>query len=253
MKNLKIIIIILILIAGFVARTYKIDNPLADWHSWRQADTSAVTRNFFKYGINVLYPKYDDFSDVSSKGLFNDEGFRFVEFPIFNLVHYVFAAAFPSHTLEYWGRMVSILTSLISAVILFFIIRRHAGFGAGFLGLFFFLFLPYNIYYSRVVLPDPLMVTLFLASLNFFDLWIKRPKLIFYILSIFFGSLAMLVKPIAVFFFFPIIYQLWKKHGWKFIFQPSFYILCAFLFIPYAAWRVWEQNFPQVSLLISGC
>ncbi|MBP9759174.1 hypothetical protein KBD45_05760, partial [Candidatus Dojkabacteria bacterium] len=54
----------LLLIVGFIVRLYKIDNPVADWHSWRQADTSAVSRNFINDGINTLYPTYDDISSI---------------------------------------------------------------------------------------------------------------------------------------------------------------------------------------------
>ena len=42
------LIILLILVLAFVVRLHKINNPLADWHSFRQADTSSVTRNYVK-------------------------------------------------------------------------------------------------------------------------------------------------------------------------------------------------------------
>ena len=44
----------ILLIFGFIVRLYRIDNPVADWHSWRQADTSAVSRNYVKDGINIF-------------------------------------------------------------------------------------------------------------------------------------------------------------------------------------------------------
>ena len=43
-------------INGVAVRLYKITSPIGDWHSWRQADTSAVTRNFVKYGSDLLHP-----------------------------------------------------------------------------------------------------------------------------------------------------------------------------------------------------
>ena len=75
----------LILIFGFLVRLYKIDSPIADWHSWRQADTAAVTRNFIKEGFNPFLPKYDDMSGVSEHPITNPARFRFVEFPIYNI------------------------------------------------------------------------------------------------------------------------------------------------------------------------
>src|SRR5258705_12291496 len=84
--NYEYILLALILIGGFLVRLYKIGNPIADWHSWRQADTSAVSRNFVKSGINMFYPTYDDISSIQS-GIFNPKSLRMVEFPIYNAIH----------------------------------------------------------------------------------------------------------------------------------------------------------------------
>lgn len=225
-KNLPLTILILFLAFGFIVRLYKIDNPIADWHSWRQADTSAVTRNFFKYGINILYPRYDDFTDVSGKGLFNPKGYRYVEFPIFNLLHYsVFMILNSFHvTLEMAGRLTSVLAALASATLLYLIVSRRTNQTTGLLSSFFYLFLPYNIFFTRVVLPDPLMVTLFLAALYFNDL--KK-----HTLTLIFGSLAILVKPIAIFFLLPIyITNFW---------------LGLIMLVPFGLWRLWSYRHPE--------
>ncbi len=220
------LILIIFLILGFLVRLYKIDNPIADWHSWRQADTSAVTRNFVKYGVNVLYPRYDDFTDVSGKGLFNPKGYRYVEFPIFNLVHYlVFMILSPVQvTLEAAGRLTSVLASLVSATLLYLIVSRRTNKTTGLMSSFFYLFLPYNIFFTRVVLPDPLMVTLFLAALYFNDL--KK-----HTLTLVFGSLAILVKPIAIFFLLP-------------IYISNFWLGLVML-VPFGLWRVWSYRHPE--------
>ena len=42
------ILLILILLLALILRWYKIDNPLADWHSWRQADTASVSQEYLK-------------------------------------------------------------------------------------------------------------------------------------------------------------------------------------------------------------
>ena len=53
-KKVEYFLFSLILILGFVVRLYKINNPVADWHSWRQADTASVTRIYVQNGINLL-------------------------------------------------------------------------------------------------------------------------------------------------------------------------------------------------------
>ena len=79
-------ILSIILVLGFILRLYKIDNPIADWHSWRQADTSSVSRNFVKNGINMFYPEFDDISSIQT-GIDNPTGIRMVEFPVYNAIH----------------------------------------------------------------------------------------------------------------------------------------------------------------------
>jgi hypothetical protein len=239
------IILCLILLTGFLVRLYKIKNPVADWHSWRQADTSAVTRNYVKYGINLFYPRYDDFTDVSGKGLFNPHGYRFVEFPIFNLIHFSFYKIAPFLTLEIWGRLTAVFSSLVSALILYFLVRRHTSQTAALLSAAFYLFLPYNIYFTRVILPDPLMVTFYLASLNLFDLWITSHRRNFLYLSLLFGAMAMLTKPVAVFFLLPMLWQIVKKYGFKVFKTWQFYVGVILITFPFGLWRLWSMRHPE--------
>src|SRR3990167_2510237 len=100
----------LIVILGFLVRLYKIDNPIADWHSWRQADTAAVARNFDKFGFTPFLPSYDDLSSVQS-GKENPRGYRLVEFPLYQTVGYFSFKLFSSFSLEIWLRLVNIFSS----------------------------------------------------------------------------------------------------------------------------------------------
>src|SRR5258708_28401070 len=84
MKKIETVLLVLIVLSGFIVRLYRFNNPIADWHSWRQSDTSAVSRNFVKNGIDFLHPTFDDLSNVPS-GLDNPKGYRFVEFPLYNI------------------------------------------------------------------------------------------------------------------------------------------------------------------------
>ena len=66
MKKLDFILLGVLLIIAFAVRLYKIDAPLADFHSWRQADTAAVGRNLERAGFNLFMPTYDDLSNLQS-------------------------------------------------------------------------------------------------------------------------------------------------------------------------------------------
>lgn len=227
------IAIIIILLSGFVVRLYKITNPIGDWHSWRQADTSAVTRNFVKYGIDLLHPRFDDLSDTSGLGLFNPNGYRMVEFPIFNLVHYslFIISPFKHISFETMGRLTSVFSALVSALLIFFIVKRRQSVSAGLWSMGLYLLLPFNIYFTRVILPDPMMVTLYLASINFFEMNNLG-------LGIVFGALAIMVKPVAIFFLLPIIFIYWRQ--WKKLFFIFFGMS-----LPFLLWRMWSYSFPE--------
>ena len=84
----------IIILIGLFLRLYKIDSPIADWHSWRQADTAAVTRNFVKMGFTPFTPRFDDMSGIAEKPIANPGRFRFVEFPIYNIAVYPFYLLF---------------------------------------------------------------------------------------------------------------------------------------------------------------
>src|SRR5258706_12876959 len=122
----QLVLLVIIFLLGFAVRLYKFNNPIADWHSWRQADTSAVSRNFIQGGFNLLYPKFDDLSNVPSGIYDNPQGLRFVEFPIYNVFQAGGYKLFHFFSLEEWGRLVTIFSSLLSAVFIFLLTRQYA-------------------------------------------------------------------------------------------------------------------------------
>lgn len=249
-KILKIenLILLVLLVLGFTVRLYRFNGPIADWHSWRQADTSSVSRNFVNKGFNLLHPTYQDLSNVPS-GLENPNGYRFVEFPIYNVFQAGLFKLSNVLTLEEWGRLVTIFASLFSSLFLFALIKKRFGRIPGLLTAFFFLFLPFNIYYSRTILPDPSMVTAILGSTYFFDKWLEkeRPSVFsfHFLLALLLAAVSLLLKPYALFFTLPMVYIAYEKFGlfglvkkW----QLWFFLIVSV--IPLILWRAWMTQFP---------
>lgn len=48
-----------ILLLAFAARSYHLDFPVSGFQAWRQADTAAMARNYYKQGFHFLYPQVD--------------------------------------------------------------------------------------------------------------------------------------------------------------------------------------------------
>jgi hypothetical protein len=200
-KIVSVALPLIILLFGFLIRLYRFDNPIADWHSWRQADTAAVSRIFVERGFDVLHPRYFDISNIQT-GKNNPEGYRYVEFPIYNLFQGILFKTIGVFTIEEWGRLVSIFSSLFAGFFLFRLLKKHYDFKIGTLSLFFYMFVPFSIYYSRTILPDTMMVAATLGGIYFFDVYLdgkKKDKWLFLMLSTVFTAASFLLKPYALF------------------------------------------------------
>src|SRR3989338_211719 len=232
--------LLLIVFFGLLARLYKIDSPIADWHSWRQADTAAVTRNFVKEGFNPFIPKYDDMSGVSEKPLVNPNTFRFVEFPIYNIATYPFYLLFGVE--DRFSRLVSVLFSLGSIVFLYLISKRYFGTFVSLLTALIYALLPFNVFFSRTILPEPTFLFFALGMMYFVDLWIGSGKGVWGVWGFIFTALAFLMKPWAIFFIPPILYSLFSKYGFKI---PHKFFLLILAIAPFIFWRLWILQQPQ--------
>ena len=209
------LLITFLLIFGVSVRLYKYNTPLADWHSWRQSDTASVTREFVKHHYNILHPHYQDLSNIPS-GLDNITGYRMVEFPILNYFTAQLLLTFPQFDLVITSRLISIAFSLLSIVMIYCIVvqlsRKKA---LAFASALVYALLPYAVYYSRVILPEPAMIAFQLVSLASFIKWVTLiekkgsvPKRFFFgVMSVATFSLALLFKPTAIFLLpvFPVV------------------------------------------------
>lgn len=243
MNKKELTIIGLILLTALVVRLYKINRPLADWHSWRQADTAAVARNFIKEGYNPFIPKYDDMSSQTN-GLDNPNRFRFVEFPIYNsLIAAVWKVTGINTTT---ARLTTVAITLGSTFLLYILVRSLSGWQTATLSAFLFATLPYNVFYSSAILPGPLMVFSILGMYVSFLKWLQNNKSWFYfILSISFANLAILTWPIAIFFLLPLVYASFEKFKISALKKPLLWVFAISSLLPFLAWRVWMLRFPE--------
>ncbi len=249
MIKLKTAILILIFFLGFIVRLYRFEEPVADWHSFRQSDTAAVSQIFVNEGYNLLYPKYFDISNVQS-GLDNPKGYRFVEFPIYNFFQALLFKSIGLISLDQWGRLLNITLSLVTGLVIYLLVRKYFNKIAAVASLAAFLFLPFSIFYSRVILPDILMTTSIMLGIYFFDRHlekhkVKGQKIVFYLLSLLFVSLAFLVKPFALFFTLPLIFLAYKKFGLRMFFKWHLYVFAFICILPLYFWRNWISQFPE--------
>lgn len=239
----KKIAIILILFLGFFVRLYKINHPIADWHSFRQVDTASVTKNLLN-NFDLLHPTYHDLSNVQS-GKENPKGYRMVEFPIYNAIsaetYKAIKPFYPQITIDIASRLVSILFSVLSGFLIYLICLQLTGqFLPSFFAMATFLFLPFNIYYSRTVLPQPTAIFFMLLCLYIF------PKNI--ILSSIPFSISILTTPYVGFIISPalFIYSIAKLKKNNYLkLAINLIIFSIISLVPFFLWRHWILQFPE--------
>lgn len=250
--------LILILLLAFSVRIYKINSPIADWHSWRQADTVSVTRNFVKYGFNPLLPNYDDMSGVAENPIANPNVYRFVEFPIYNIAVYPLYLLFGVD--DKLSRLVSVLFSLGSITFVFLVCRKILGIGTALLAAFVMAVLPFTIFFSRTTLPEPTFLFFSLGMVYFVQNWIweenKLKRKQFCLLGFIFTATAFLIKPWAVFFFLPLIFETFVKRRKIWPLPFKFLLFSILAIIPFLLWRLWilqaPEGIPASSWLMNG-
>ncbi len=234
----------LILLLACLLRLYRITNPVADWHAFRQADTASVTREYVKAAhIDLLRPQYQDLSNIQS-GLDNLSGYRMVEFPFVNAALALILRTFPSLDLVILSRLASVFISLLTILVLYQLVKEISGRKIALLSALIYTVLPYSIYYSRVILPEPYFVFFSTYSIWQFYLFAKNKKNSNYVGALLGLALAALLKPFVVFLAPVYLAIIWQFRHHKIFSDPRVYLLPILAFAPLLFWREWIKNFP---------
>lgn len=242
-KYVFIGILIFLFVLSVLPRLYRIDNPIADWHSWRQADTAAVTRNFIKEGFTPFFPKFDSLNSLNEKQEPNPNRYFFAEFPIYNILVYPFYYYFGVN--EVYHRGVSVFFASLTTVFLYLLTRKLSGNVTALLAAFFFAVLPYNIYYGRVTMADPLHIFFGVLALYLVAKWSESKDLVWPILAGLATSFTILTKPYGLVLGLPILYMLLRGHGFNLFKTPGLYIYGFITLAPFFAWRWHINQYPE--------
>ncbi len=236
--------LILIIVLALFVRLYRIEVPIADWHSWRQVDTAAVARNFYQEGYNPLLPKSDNMVGEGDPRLFNPKRLFLVEFPIYNSLVYFGYLIFGGVDVRI-ARMVSILFSLGSTVFVYLIAKRYLGTFTALLSALLYAILPFNVYFSRTTLPEPTFVFFSLGMIYFVDRWIKENTHKLFLIALFFTACAFLIKPYTLFYALPLLYSFYQKERKLWPIPKRYLIFVVLSLLPFGLWRFWISQFPE--------
>jgi 4-amino-4-deoxy-L-arabinose transferase-like glycosyltransferase len=191
-----------IILLALLLRLYNISSPLIGIHSWRQADTAAMARNFFENGMNILYPQVDWGG--------NTAGYVESEFPLYP---YLVAAVYKILGInELWGRLLSILFSLAAIYYLYRLVSEIIDKKTALWSALLTAVLPLNVFFSRAFMPESAMLACSVAGIYYFNRWTEDESIRSLGLSALFVSLASLLKLPALYLGVPIFFLAWKKY-----------------------------------------
>jgi 4-amino-4-deoxy-L-arabinose transferase-like glycosyltransferase len=171
-------------------RCYSLTAPLLDYHSWRQADTAAIARNYAANGYHLLYPQVDWGGQTP--------GYVESEFPLYSYTLALLYAIFGIH--EWLGRLLSALAGAVAVAALYGLVRSGSSHTSGnqpqvalYAGVVLAL-MPFPIYFGRTVMPDTWMLLTAVLAIWTFRRWLVRPSSERFGAALLCGALAPLAK-----------------------------------------------------------
>ena len=178
--------VLAVILLGLGLRAVNITAPLLGVHSWRQADTAGVARNFHRQGIEITRPSIDWGG--------NTDGVVEMEMPIFNAVTaYVYGYTGVNLAVP---RALAALGSVVGMLALLLLTRRWTGNNRiAILAATICFLLPYNIYFTRAIMPESWLLSTTVLGALLFDVWAEKPSRVWaLLLSAIIIALAALIK-----------------------------------------------------------
>ena len=170
-KKAFIMLFIVLLFFGFITRSYKLNNSIAEHNAYEQSLIVAGIKHASGYDLEkkaVIVPLYTPLITVLTKNI-------------------------PSLPVETAARSVMGMASLIAMVCFFSMLTKQTGKTGAFFGCLFFAVMPYVVFYSRSVLPEVLAVSLIMIAVA--CAYAVRAHWIWSILAIIFAVAAIIISP----------------------------------------------------------
>jgi 4-amino-4-deoxy-L-arabinose transferase-like glycosyltransferase len=193
-----------ILLLSTAAKFMNVGSNVVGWHSWRQSDTAAIARNFHESGENILYPMID----WGGGGIVETE---------LQLYTYAVSALYSIFGVdEIYGRLLSILLSLLALPGLYLLVQRFHDRETAITATTLYSILPLTLFYSRAFMPETGLLAAIIWGLYFFDRWRAKGQAIDGALSCACVSVAVLLKIPTLYIGIVLFYIAWtheKRSG----------------------------------------
>lgn len=246
MKKQYWIFIVFVGLLTIALRLYRVTAPVADWHSFRQTDTASVAQMYAANGIDLLHPRYQDLSNIQS-GKDNPNGWRMVEFPLYQGVAAAAARQFPAISVDIWLRLVTIFSAAGTAVLIMLLLFAVGTPLTAVIAGLVYAILPYSVFYGRTILPETFAVFWAMLSvyLSYKATYSVKGSLWGVTASAVAGAIAVLVKPTAGFLLLPVPYVILMRHKLSVASVIRLVLYACICLLPFYRWRVWILQYPE--------
>jgi 4-amino-4-deoxy-L-arabinose transferase-like glycosyltransferase len=215
-----------VLLLALLVRTLGIDATIIGTHEWRQADTAAVARNFSESGYPFFYPQVDWGGDSSGVVEMNLPLYPFLVAVLYGLLG----------VNEIYGRLLSVLFSLIAVLYLFRLAREHTDEETAIWAALFLAVLPLGVFFGRCFMPESLLLMSSVVGLYCFSRWTRDGGWLQFGVSAVFISLACLIKLPALYLGGPILFLAARRYGTRVLWQPTIWFYGVLVLLPVALW-----------------
>ena len=235
--------LLFLMMVALLPRLYNLNSPVIGVHSWRQADTAAIARNFYEALLahpgqlwRFAYPQVD----------WGGGGYAETEFPLYPaLVSLIYRVLGPH---EIYARGLSVIFSLIGLYFLYKLVELCFDSSVAFWSALFYAILPLSVFYSRTVQPESLVMMSSLGGLYFFKRWcaanpshsLQRKDLL---ISWVFVAIATLLKVLPIVYLgLPLLFLAALKFRYKLFLRWDLWLYALGILGITAAWYVHAHN-----------
>lgn len=232
----------LLFLLSLALRCYGLTAPLLDYHSWRQADTAAIARNYTTNDYKLLYPQVDWGG--------RSPGFVETEFPLYS---YSLALLYGLFGVHVWmGRLLTALCGAAAVVALYGLaLQLLSGRVALYAGVALAI-MPFPVYFGRAVMPDTLMLLTAILAIWTCLRWLEYPSMQRLVAMLVCGALAPLAKtPNLLIVGIPLAYLILRYRPPRHVYPAlAAYAVC--FVAPVLMWMYHARSLPSEPWLSFG-
>jgi hypothetical protein len=222
-----------LLLLGLFLRVEGIRLDLIDHHCFREGTEAMMARHFDRQGLAPQYPQICGYA--ASPLIFVNE------FPLYPLTVAAGYRLFGEHILL--ARLVSIVFSLGTAVLVFFLLRRFCSNSAPLWGTLLFVLSPLGSYAGRCVLRHPMAFLFMVLAFYLWVLWVERPGWLLWGGVWLSAAITILMNFANAYIGLPMLAVLLAMRGGKALLDRRIWVLAGLVLLPSVLWLKHASEF----------